>query len=74
MDDQKQITEQEFVINQQLESLARQNAQQAVRISQLESQIALMQAKAQQAEQAPQTGEDSDEIEPEEDFTVDTIN
>ena len=74
MDDQKQITEQEFVINQQLESLARQNAQQAVRISQLESQIALMQAKAQQSEQAPQMGEDSDEIEPEEDFTVDTIN
>lgn len=74
MDDQKQITEQEFVINQQLESLARQNAQQAVRISQLESQIALIQAKAQQSEQAPQAGEDPDEIEPEEDFAVDTIN
>ena len=54
MDDQKQITEEEFLANQQFESLARQNAQQAVRIAQLESQLALIQAKAQQAQQAQQ--------------------
>lgn len=74
MDDQKQVTEQEFVINQQLESLARQNAQQAVRISQLESQIALIQAKSQQSEQASEMNESSVEVEPEEEFSVDTIN
>lgn len=53
MDDQKQITEEEFLANQQFESLARQNAQQAVRIAQLESQLALIQVKAQQAQQPP---------------------
>ena len=60
MDEKKQITEQEFLVNQQFESLARQNAQQAVRIAQLESQIALIQAKSQQPEQ-PQAEEVSDE-------------
>ena len=64
MDDQKQITEEEFLANQQFESLARQNAQQAVRIAQLESQLALIQVKAQQAQQPPaetSTQEISDE-------------
>ena len=51
MDDQKQITEEQFVLGQRLESLARQNAQQAVRIADLEAQLALIQVKAQQAQQ-----------------------
>lgn len=71
MDEQKQITEQEFLVNQQFESLARQNAQQAVRIAQLESQIALIQAKSQQPEQ-PQAEEVSDEDYDE--VITDTVN
>ena len=51
MDEQKQITEEQFVLGQRLESLARQNAQQAVRIADLEAQLALIQVKAQQAQQ-----------------------
>lgn len=46
----KQITAEQFYANQRLESLARQNAQQAVRIADLEAQIALMQAQQQQPE------------------------
>ncbi len=63
MDDQQQVTEQEFLNNQQFESLARQNAQQAVRIAQLEAQIALIQARAQQPAppQEASTQEVSDE-------------
>lgn len=63
MDEQKQITEQDFVINQQLESLARQNAQQAVRISQLESQLALIQAKAQQSQSQPAMESEQPQVE-----------
>ena len=51
MDEQKQISEEQFVLGQRLESLARQNAQQAVRIADLEAQLALIQVKAQQAQQ-----------------------
>ena len=51
MDEQKQITEEQFVLGQRLESLARQNAQQAVRIADLEAQLALIQVEAQQAQQ-----------------------
>jgi hypothetical protein len=47
----KQVTAEQFYANQRLESLARQNAQQAVRIADLEAQIALMQAQQQQPEQ-----------------------
>ena len=54
MDEQKQITEEQFVLGQRLESLARQNAQQAVRIADLEAQLALIQVKAQQAQQPSQ--------------------
>jgi hypothetical protein len=46
----KQVTAEQFYANQRLESLARQNAQQAVRIADLEAQIALMQAQQQQPE------------------------
>ena len=49
MSEQQQITEEQFVLSQRMESLARQNAQQALRIADLEAQIALIQAKSQQA-------------------------
>ena len=61
MEQQNQVTEEQFVLTQRMESLARQNAQQAIRIADLEAQIALIQAKAQQ----PQA-EDQDEPEFEE--------
>jgi len=50
MAEQQQITEEQFVLAQRMESLARQNAQQAIRIADLEAQIALIQAKQQQPE------------------------
>ena len=46
----KQVTAEQFYANQRLESLARQNAQHAVRIADLEAQIALMQAQQNQPE------------------------
>jgi hypothetical protein len=55
MENQNQVTEEQFVLAQRMESLARQNAQQALRIADLEAQIALIQAKAQQAQpEAPE--------------------
>lgn len=71
MSEQQQVTEEQFVLGQRMESLARQNAQQALRIADLEAQIALIQAKAQQPEQ-PQAEEVTDEDY--EDVPVDTIN
>jgi len=50
MSEQQQVTEEQFVLSQRMESLARQNAQQALRIADLEAQIALIQAKSQQAQ------------------------
>jgi hypothetical protein len=47
MSEQQQVTEEQFVLGQRIESLARQNAQQALRIADLEAQIALIQAKSQ---------------------------
>lgn len=71
MSEQQQVTEEQFVLGQRMESLARQNAQQALRIADLEAQIALIQAKSQQPEE-PQAEEVSDEDY--EDVPVDTIN
>ena len=71
MSEQQQVTEEQFVLSQRMESLARQNAQQALRIADLEAQIALIQAKAQQPEQ-PQAEEVSDEDY--EEVTPDIIN
>jgi len=71
MSEQQQVTEEQFVLGQRMESLARQNAQQALRIADLEAQIALIQAKAQQPEQA-QAEEISDEDY--EEVTPDIIN
>lgn len=47
---QNQVTEEQFVLAQRMESLARQNAQQALKIADLEAQIALIHAKTQQAQ------------------------
>ena len=71
MENQNQVTEEQFVLAQRMESLARQNAQQAIRIADLEAQLALIQAKAQQPEQ-PQAEEVSDEDY--EEVTPDIIN
>jgi hypothetical protein len=71
MSEQQQVTEEQFVLAQRMESLARQNAQQALRIADLEAQIALVQAKSQQPEQ-PQVEEVSDEDY--EEVPVDTLN
>ena len=75
MSEQQQVTEEQFVLAQRLESLARQNAQQALRIADLEAQIALAQAKAQQPQPEPQetpVEEDSDEDYQE--VPIDTLN
>ena len=71
MSEQQQVTEEQFVLSQRMESLARQNAQQALRIADLEAQIALIQAKAQQPDQ-PQAEEVSDEDY--QDVPIDTLN
>ena len=57
MENQNQVTEEQFVLAQRMESLARQNAQQALRIADLEAQIALAQAKTQQAQPEPEEPE-----------------
>ena len=67
MSEQQQVTEEQFVLGQRMESLARQNAQQALRIADLEAQLALIQAKAQQPEQAEAqeiSDEDYEEVTP----------
>lgn len=71
MSEQQQVTEEQFVTAQRIESLARQNAQQALRIADLEAQLSLIQAKSQQPEQ-PQVEEVSDEDY--EEVPADTLN
>ena len=68
MTEQNQVTEEQFVLGQRMESLARQNAQQALRIADLEAQIALIQAKAQQPQAEEVTDEDYEEV------PADTLN
>ena len=65
---ENQVTEEQFVLAQRMESLARQNAQQALRIADLEAQIALAQAKAQQPQDEEVTDEDYEEV------PADTLN
>lgn len=60
MSEQQQVTEEQFVLGQRMESLARQNAQQALRIADLEAQIALMQAKSQQPQAEPTENSESE--------------
>ena len=74
MAEQQQVTEEQFVLAQRLESLARQNAQQALRIADLEAQIALIQAKSQQPEQADQPPLEEVSDEDYKDVPVDTLN
>lgn len=68
MENQNQVTEEQFVLAQRMESLARQNAQQALRIADLEAQIALIQAKAQQPQDEELSDEDYEEV------PADTLN
>ena len=68
MTEQNQVTEEQFVLGQRMESLARQNAQQALRIADLEAQIALIQVKAQQPQAEEVTDEDYEEV------PADTLN
>lgn len=51
MSEQQQVSRQDYFAAQQLESLARQNAQQAVRISQLEAELLTLKAEMQQAQE-----------------------
>jgi len=46
--DKQEVTAEQFYGSQRLVSLARQNAQQALRIADLEAQLALIQAQQQQ--------------------------
>lgn len=46
--DKQEVTAEQYFASQRLESLARQNAQQAIRIADLEAQLALIQAQQQQ--------------------------
>jgi len=73
MSEQQQVTEEQFVTSQRIESLARQNAQQALRIADLEAQMALIQAKAQQPQEEPQAIEEVSDEDYEE-VSVDTLN
>ncbi len=73
MSEQQQVTEEQFVTAQRIESLARQNAQQALRIADLEAQMALTQAKAQQPQEEPQAIEEVSDEDYEE-VSVDTLN
>jgi len=48
MSEQQQITQEQYVNFAKIDSLAKQNAQQAVRIADLEAQLGLIQAQQQQ--------------------------
>ncbi len=50
-EEKKEITAEQYINLAKIDSLAKQNAQQAVRIADLEAQIGLYQAQQQQAQQ-----------------------
>lgn len=50
-DQQQQITREQYVNLSKIDSLAKQNAQQAVRIAELETQINLLQMQLQEVQQ-----------------------
>ena len=56
-DQQQQITREQYVNLSKIESLAKQNANQAVRIAELETQINLLQMQIQEMQQQ-ETAED----------------
>ena len=67
-DQQQQITREQYVNLSKIESLAKQNANQAVRIAELETQINLLQMQIQEMQQqAPEedkiAGEEPVEVE-----------
>lgn len=64
MNEKTEITQEQFITMQRVESLARQNAQQALRIADLEAQLALIGQQAQQAQQAQKDNQDELEFEP----------
>lgn len=61
MSEQQQITKEQFLTAKRMESLMRQNAQQAGRIAELEAAIDLIQAEAQQAQQ-PSSPDDNESL------------
>ena len=57
-DQQQQITREQYVNLSKIESLAKQNANQAVRIAELETQINLLQMQIQEMQQQQEPEED----------------
>lgn len=55
MSEQQKVSRQDYFAAQQLESLARQNAHQAVRISHLEAELLTLKAEMQQAQDELET-------------------
>ena len=51
MTEKTEVTQDQFITMQRVESLARQNAQQSLRIADLEAQLALISQQAQQEQQ-----------------------
>ena len=68
MNEKTEMTQEQFITMQRVESLARQNAQQALRIADLEAQLALIGQQAQQAQQQEQSGVEFEPVD--EDETV----
>jgi len=53
-EEKREISAEEYVAMAKIDSLAKQNAQQSLRIADLEAQIGLYQAQQQQAQQQPE--------------------
>ena len=53
-EEKREISAEEYVTMAKIDSLAKQNAQQSLRIADLEAQIGLYQAQQQQAQQQPE--------------------
>lgn len=68
MNERTEMTQEQFITMQRVESLARQNAQQALRIADLEAQLALIGQQAQQAQQKEQSDVEFEPVD--EDATV----
>lgn len=68
MTERTEMTQEQFITMQRVESLARQNAQQALRIADLEAQLALIGQQAQQAQQQEQSDVEFEPVD--EDATV----
>jgi hypothetical protein len=67
-EEKKEITAEQYINLAKIDSLAKQNAQQAVRIADLEAQIGLYQAQQQQAQQP------ADEPIPGEEFVFEEVD